>query len=179
MRTKTSASFARQRPEDLFSSSPLCSRVICYFRLKRTIFVFFTPFFYPCFQGKKSRYDCNNVLFGWHNSRRRLDDFWWVGSPKLTFVNLVLVKSRWAGLTSGWATIVVLLCCMPREVRLSLYSTFAPPTSAIVGGLSFSRSQNCVVGEFPPALHVTDNFACGLLASKKTRIRLLFVSFSI
>ena len=142
-RTKTSASFVRQRPEALFSSSRLCSRVICFFRLKRTIFAFFTPFFFfRVFKEKKSRYDCNNILFGWHNSRRRrLDDFWWIGSPKFTFVNLVPVKSRWAGLTSGWATIVVSLCCMPREVRLALYSTFAPPTSAIVSGLSFSRSQ--------------------------------------
>ena len=30
---------------------------------------------------------------------------------------------------------------MPWEVRLALYSTFVPPTSAIVCGLSFSRSQ--------------------------------------
>jgi len=52
------------------------------------------------------------------------------------------VKSCWAGLTSWWAIILVSLCCMPGEVRLaSLCSSLAPPTSAIVRGLTFSRSQ--------------------------------------
>ena len=51
------------------------------------------------------------------------------------------VKSYWAGLISGWVTILVSLCCLPWEVSLALCSTLAPPTSAIVRGLSFSRSQ--------------------------------------
>ncbi len=51
------------------------------------------------------------------------------------------VKSYWAGLISGWVTILVSLCCLPWEVRLALCSTSAPPTSATVRGLSFSLSQ--------------------------------------
>ena len=51
------------------------------------------------------------------------------------------VKSCLAGLISRWATILVALCCMPWEVRLALYSTFLPPTSAIVCGLRFSWSR--------------------------------------
>ena len=54
---------------------------------------------------------------------------------------LTEVKSCWAGLMSGWATILVSRCCIPWEVRLALYCTFGSPTSAIICGLSFSPSQ--------------------------------------
>ena len=41
-------------------------------------------------------------------------------------------KSCWAGLISGWATILVSLSFVLCEVSMTLYSTFAPPTAAIV-----------------------------------------------
>ena len=54
---------------------------------------------------------------------------------------IIEVKSCWAGFVSGWVTILVFLCCMPGEGRLVLCFTLAPPTSAIVCGLSFSQSH--------------------------------------
>ena len=54
---------------------------------------------------------------------------------------VIEVKSCWAGFVSGWVTILVFLCCMPGEERLVLCFTLAPPTSAIVCGLSFSQSH--------------------------------------
>lgn len=51
------------------------------------------------------------------------------------------LMSSWAGLISGRATSLVSLCCIPGEFRLGLYSTFTPPTSAIVYGLSLGRTQ--------------------------------------
>ena len=102
----------------------------------------FLPGFVTCFHGKKSRYDRNNAVSGWHTRRwRRVSDFWWVAYIKLTFANLALVKT-----------------------------TFP---------------QNFVVDErtttsFPPARIVTDNYACGLRPSKRTRngTRLRSDSFS-
>ena len=64
-----------------------------------------------------------------------------MGWPHQSNVKKIVSKSCWAGLISGWVTILVTLCCMSGEVRLPLCSTLAPPTSAIVHGLSFSRSQ--------------------------------------
>jgi len=64
-----------------------------------------------------------------------------LGWPHQSNVKKIVWKSCWAGLISGWVTILVTLCCMSGEVRLPLCSTLAPPTSAIVHRLSFSRSQ--------------------------------------
>ena len=51
-------------------------------------------FFFACFQGKNSCYDRNNAVNGWHTWRSRvLNDFWWVGSTKLIFVNVVIVET--------------------------------------------------------------------------------------
>ena len=46
------------------------------------------------FSRKKNKgCDSNNVVYGWHTRRnRRLNDFWWVGSTKPTFVNLILMN---------------------------------------------------------------------------------------
>lgn len=57
------------------------------------LFLFFF-FFLSVLKEKKSHYDRNNAVHGCHTSpRRRLDDSLRVGSTKLTFVNLVLVKT--------------------------------------------------------------------------------------
>ena len=51
------------------------------------------------------------------------------------------LKSCWAELIYGWATILVSLCSMPGEVNLALHSTFTPPSTAIAPGFSLCRSQ--------------------------------------
>ena len=52
------------------------------------------------------------------------------------------VKSRWAGLISGWATILVSCALCLGEVSLALYFfLFTPPSPALVRGLSLCRSQ--------------------------------------
>ena len=48
--------------------------------------------FFTCSQGKNPCYGSHEALYWWH-TWRRLHDFWWLGSAKLTFVNLVLEKT--------------------------------------------------------------------------------------
>lgn len=79
----------------------LCFRlrdhVICYFRLKTTSFAFLPRFFFTCFHVINSCYDHNNTVHGWHSWRtRRLTYFWWVGSTKLIFVNLFLLRTTFS-----------------------------------------------------------------------------------
>ena len=79
--TKTSTSFVCERFANLLLKTENNQ-----FRVLHPVF------FFLCFQGKNSRYDRKNAVYAWHTSRRCLDDFWWVGRKKLTFVNLVLLN---------------------------------------------------------------------------------------
>ena len=92
-RTKASASFVHQRPEPLFSSSPLCSRNLLLW-IENKQFRTVNRSFFTCFQWEKSCYDLNYAVYGWQTRRRRrLDNFWPVGCTELTHVDLVLVKT--------------------------------------------------------------------------------------
>lgn len=129
LRTKTSTSFVRERSGTLLSSMSWCSPNLL-LKLEKSQFRAHYPGFsrvlkekiHPC-------YGSHEALYGWHTWRRRLHDFWWVGSAKLTFVNLVLEK------TTSLQNVVV----------------HGQPTKS-----------------FPSALHVADNYTCGLWPSMQT-----------
>ena len=73
------------------------------------------------------------------------------------------VEPYWTGLISGWVTTwIISLCCTPWEVKLAVWTSITPSTSAtnVVCGLIFSRSQPDFEGffralRFPPSLKST------------------------